>query len=70
MSFRLSEAIKPSAWRNLPDYFSDTIYPYYSLPFAWGGGRTRERADGEVEKKNAPSVGNKLPPAPHNDGEP
>ena len=31
----------------------------------------REHVVGEVEKrKNAPSVGNKLPPAPHNDGEP
>ena len=35
--------------RNLPGYVSDTIYPYYSLPFAWGGVRARERSDGEVD---------------------
>ena len=78
-----------------------TIYPYCSLSFAWRGGHTHERVDGEVakvdmsrsrldmaarthgldmrheprrvvvrEKENAPSVGNKLPTAPHIDGEP
>ena len=33
-------------------YVSDTIYPYYSLSFAWSGVCTRECADGEVEVKS------------------
>ena len=57
--------------RNLPGYLSDTIYPYYSLSFAWRGGRAENaRAERSKKRKNAPSVGNKLPTAPHGDGEP
>ncbi len=33
---------------------SDTTYPYYSLSFVWRGGRMREHADGEVEKRKRP----------------
>ncbi len=34
LSFRLSEAIKPSARRNLLGYVSDTLIPYYASPSA------------------------------------
>ena len=51
LSFRPEHALR-AEWRNLLYYVSDTTYPYFCLPFVWGGGHTRERVAGEVENLN------------------